>query len=78
MVAKIETSSSLKGHCEYNQAKVAASLITSAVSDFSILLLPLSVLWNLQVSTKKKVRLILLFSLGLWWVPILHLLSEAF
>ena len=66
IVAQIKNSSSLNGHCESNLAKIAASLITSTISDFSILLLPVSVLWNLQISTKKKVRLVLLFSLGLW------------
>lgn len=65
LVAQIKTSSSLNGHCESNQAKIAASLITSTISDFAILLLPVSVLWNLQISTRKKVRLVLLFSLGL-------------
>ena len=66
IVAQIKTTASLKGHCESNLAKATASLITSTISDFSILLLPVSVLWNLQISTKKKVRLVLLFSLGLW------------
>ena len=61
----MEPASVLKGHCVSGQGKTGAPLITSTISDFAILLLPVTILWNLQVSTKKKLGLIVLFSFGL-------------
>jgi hypothetical protein len=54
------------GSCVSGQANIGVPLITSTISDFTILFLPVSSLWSLQISTRKKIGLMFLFSLGLF------------
>ena len=55
----------IKGYClDISKLFIAVSVINT-VSDFSILILPQCVIWNLQISTKKRIRISAAFLPGL-------------
>jgi hypothetical protein len=57
------------GKCLNLTAIGVAGAILSIVEDFVILILPISEIFNLQMSQSKKWGLVLLFGIGSLWVP---------
>lgn len=55
---------SIKGKCVNFTAVVMASGVINVVTDFTILFLPMPVLWNLQVSAARKRMIMSTFMLG--------------
>ncbi len=55
---------SLPGHCLHYQAYILATGIFNSVSDFLMLLFPLFCIWNLHMSTKRKLELSGVFFVG--------------
>ena len=53
------------GHCLQTNANGLSSCAINIVSDFSILLLPLGIIWKLQMPIKRKFGLSAVFALGL-------------
>ena len=51
--------------CLNNEMGILITCIFNIVSDITILVLPARVVWKLQIPTKKKVGIVLLFSIGL-------------
>ena len=56
----------MPGHCVSRHNLGVASSVMNVVSDFSILLLPLPLIWRLQISWEKKSRVLAVFSVGLF------------
>ena len=56
----------LPGHCFSRRRLGVASGIMNVISDFSILLLPLPLIWRLQMSWYKKSRVFAVFGFGLF------------
>lgn len=52
------------GKCINTEAFFISSAALNIVSDFAVLLLPIPMVWKLKINMKKKIVLILLFSLG--------------
>lgn len=52
------------GKCIDTESFFISSAALNIVSDITILLLPIPMVWKLKINTKKKVALISLFSLG--------------
>lgn len=59
----------LPGHCLDITVMGYAVPIFNVISDFYILLVPLPFLWNLKMETRRKMRLMLVFSVGLLYDP---------
>lgn len=59
----------LPGSCGSQAEEVIAFAGANMVIDFLITLMPLPVLWTLQMSFKKKVWISVVLSLGLGYVP---------
>ena len=53
------------GHCIRNDWFITVTGFINAISDIVILILPLTVLWRLQIDRRKKIRLSILFATGL-------------
>ena len=53
------------GHCINNYVAFIITACFNVVSDFSILLLPIGCIWNLQMTTRRKIELSSIFTLGL-------------
>ena len=58
----------LPGTCGSATANVLSTSIANMIVDTMIILLPMPVVWRLQMSTKKKVYLTVIFGLGLVYV----------
>lgn len=56
----------LPGHCLNSQANFVVTGGWNVFSDFSILTLPLSSIWNLKMSTRRKVQISAVFATGLF------------
>ena len=56
--------SSIEGKCINFTAVVLAAGVINVVTDFVILILPVPVLWNLKVSTGRKIMIMGTFMLG--------------
>lgn len=54
----------VKGKCINLSAELVASSVLNVVTDVFILVLPLPILWRLQISMERKLQLIGIFSLG--------------
>ena len=54
----------VKGKCINLSAELVASSVLNVVTDVFILVLPLPILWRLQISLERKLELIGIFSLG--------------
>ena len=52
-------------HCLDVEAAELASAAFNVVSDFAILVLPISTVWTLQMRTKKKLAVVSVFATGL-------------
>ena len=52
------------GHCFEGDASYKASGVFNVLSDFAILILPMPILWNLQMSLKKKLLTTGVFATG--------------
>lgn len=52
------------GHCLDGKAASKASGIFNVISDFAILIMPMPILWKLQMSLRKKLSTISVFALG--------------
>lgn len=59
------------GKCMNTKAFYISSAALNIVSDFAVLLLPIPMVWQLKINTRKKIALISLFSLGGLYVPYL-------
>jgi hypothetical protein len=53
------------GKCVSSIASIGTPIMLNTISDLAILLLPVPILFKLQTSLQKQIRLVLLFSLGL-------------
>ena len=53
------------GHCLSTNPNGLTSCAINIVSDFSILLLPLGIIWKLQMPIKRKIGISAVFALGL-------------
>ena len=58
----------IKGSCLDLRIAYTAGAAINAASDLSILILPQPIIWNLQLSFKKKIGLSAIFTIGLLWV----------
>lgn len=56
----------MPGHCLSRHYLGVASGIMNVISDFSILILPLPIIWRLQMSWDKKSRVFAVFGVGLF------------
>ncbi|MCJ1303445.1 hypothetical protein MMC08_006255 [Hypocenomyce scalaris] len=56
----------LSGHCVNINGAIITTAVINIVSDFSILLLPLTSIWALQMPTRRKVGVSLVFATGLF------------
>ena len=56
------------GHCLDTHAEEVGVTISDVVIDLVLLLMPLPMLWRLQVSKAKRVHLIVVFVIGYWCV----------
>lgn len=54
------------GHCGTEYDLLMGSAISSVALDLIILLLPLPKLWKLQISTQRRVGIMIVFILGYW------------
>ena len=54
----------VKGKCINLSAELIASSVLNVVTDFLLLVLPLPILWRLQISMERKLELIGIFLLG--------------
>lgn len=52
------------GECLNEYAVLICASVINVVSDLVILIIPITVIWNLQMSMEKKVRLSALFAVG--------------
>ena len=67
------------GHCGVNStAAEIATNVTSTVADIALVILPLTILFKLQMSTEKKAGLALIFSVGLLQVPQTPYIASTF
>lgn len=57
---------SLPGHCIDISMLLNVSGIFNTVTDFIIVFLPIRVVWNLNMSPRKKIIVVLAFTFGLW------------
>lgn len=55
----------IEGSCLDLHAAYIAGAVINTASDFSIVILPQPVIWHLQLSTKRKVGLCVIFLIGL-------------
>lgn len=53
------------GYCFNTNAAFQATGIFNVLSDFAILILPISSVWHLKISLKKKIGIAAVFSAGL-------------
>jgi hypothetical protein len=53
-----------KGHCGNNNALAFSHAGVSILFDLAILALPVAQIWGLQLKTKKKIGVLLMFSVG--------------
>ena len=53
-----------QGHCRNNNALAFSHAGVSIVLDLVTLALPIGQIWNLQLKTKKKIGVLLMFSVG--------------
>lgn len=56
----------MPGHCSSRHNGGIASGVMNVISDFSILILPLPIIWRLQMSWAKKSRVFAVFGMGLF------------
>ncbi|KAI2641162.1 hypothetical protein GGS21DRAFT_487499 [Xylaria nigripes] len=56
----------VKGHCIDTHASILASSVINVVSDFTILIIPLAVVWQLQLRPKAKIGLSFIFAVGIF------------
>lgn len=68
---------SLPGHCYSTGALWLASAIPNLVIDLVILLLPLPMLWGLQMKKSRKAGVIAVFICGYWYVELVPLNLKA-
>ena len=57
----------LRGHCGNATSQEIGPAAVNMILDLSIVMLPLPVLWSLQMPLKRKVMLSDILSLGLWY-----------
>lgn len=55
----------LDGHCFNPEILPYVSGVSSSLTDIYVLLLPIPLLWGLNMNLKRKVRLMVIFSFGL-------------
>lgn len=58
----------IKGSCLDLGATYIAGAVINTASDFSIVILPQTLVWRLQLSLKRKIGLCSIFLIGLLWV----------
>ena len=56
----------LKGHCGNTSIQKNGAAAINMILDVAIVVLPMPVLWTLQMPLKSKIALSGIFSLGLW------------
>lgn len=56
------------GHCRIGGAIKVATTAIDFVSDLAVTILPQQVIWRLQMSTKKKIGVSVLFGIGILYV----------
>lgn len=62
------------GHCMNQQAFFVGSAVMNIISDCAVLVLPIPMVWGMQTNTRKKIALMVLFSLGvLYGFPPLYI-----
>lgn len=55
----------LDGHCINNTVFLLTDCAVSIISDFTILILPIPLVWALQMPTKRKTEITTVFAMGL-------------
>lgn len=68
------------GKCMNQQAFFVGSAVMNIISDCAVLVLPIPMVWGMQTNMRKKIALIVLFSLGVLYGPSLspHPLPPSF
>lgn len=56
----------IAGACINNDASILATSVINIISDFSILLLPVSAVWKLKMTIKRKLAIAAIFGTGLF------------
>ena len=54
----------IEGHCASTFAVIVAAAVLDSLLDFSVMILPISVLKRLQMSMQRKVNLAMIFAIG--------------
>lgn len=62
-----------EGHCNNQLMIYVSSGIVNLVIDVAIVILPMPMLWGLQLGLHKKVALTFIFGLGAVWVDSIHI-----
>lgn len=57
-----------KGSCVNLRGMILGNGILVTVADLALLIIPMPMLWSLQIARKRKIMLCMLFSLGLLYV----------
>lgn len=57
------------GKCMNQQAFFVGSAVMNIISDCAVLVLPIPMVWGMQTNMRKKIALIVLFSLGVLYGP---------
>lgn len=65
------------GHCAKEPGPFIATGVLDLVIDIMVLLLPLPLIWNLQVSLANKVALFSIFGVGIRCVSLILILSQV-
>ena len=65
------------GHCGNEIAAYLAAHSLNFALDISLAILPMPVLWNLQMPTKRKLEISFMFGLGALFVDFLSMLSAV-
>jgi hypothetical protein len=65
--AKI-TDPTIPGTCIASNGSILATSVCNILSDFAILILPISVVWSLQMPLKMKMTVVVVFATGLLFV----------
>ena len=60
----------VEGHCFNNTILLLTDCGVSVLSDFTILILPMPLIWDLQMPTKRKLELTAVFGLGVLYEDI--------
>lgn len=69
--------SAVSGYCVNLPAVLTSGAVINIVSDFSILILPIGKVWQLQMTLKRKLKVSAVFAAGLLWVMLILMIGRS-